>query len=108
MPTYAYRCNNCGVEFERVQKFSDQPLTRCPECRGKVRRIPQASGIVFKGSGWYANDSKNSSSAASSSKKSETSTTESTATESASDKTSVKEKESKPADTKAKPAASDD
>jgi putative FmdB family regulatory protein len=53
MPTYAYRCDNCGVEFERVQKFSDKPLTRCPECKGKVRRVPQAAGIVFKGSGWY-------------------------------------------------------
>lgn len=62
MPTYAYRCDNCGVEFERVQKFTDQPLSRCPECRGKVRRVPQAAGIVFKGSGWYVNDSKSSSS----------------------------------------------
>lgn len=106
MPTYAYRCNNCGVEFERVQKFSDKPLTRCPECRGKVRRIPQASGIVFKGSGWYANDSKSSSSATTGNKKSETSTSETTSTESASDTTPAKE--SKPADTKAKPAASDD
>jgi putative FmdB family regulatory protein len=58
MPTYAYRCESCGVEFERVQKFTDKPLSRCPECRGKVRRVPQAAGVVFKGSGWYVNDSK--------------------------------------------------
>jgi putative FmdB family regulatory protein len=59
MPTYAYRCQSCGVEFERVQKFSDKPLTRCPECRtGKVRRVPQPSAIVFKGSGWYVTDHK--------------------------------------------------
>jgi len=61
MPTYAYRCSNCGVEFERFQKFTDKPLTRCPECRGKVNRVPQAAGIVFKGSGWYINDSKSAS-----------------------------------------------
>ncbi len=69
MPTYAYRCSNCGVEFERFQKFTDKPLTRCPECRGKVNRVPQAAGIVFKGSGWYINDSK-SASATTSNKKS--------------------------------------
>lgn len=62
MPTYAYRCESCGVEFDRYQKFTDKPLTRCPECRGKVRRVPQAAGVVFKGSGWYVTDSKSSSS----------------------------------------------
>jgi putative FmdB family regulatory protein len=57
MPTYTYRCQSCGVEFDRVQKFNDKPLTRCPECRkGTVRRVPQATAIVFKGSGWYATD----------------------------------------------------
>lgn len=75
MPTYAYRCESCGVEFERYQKFADKPLNRCPECKGKVRRVPQASGIVFKGSGWYVTDSKSSSSTLSKSgKKTETST----------------------------------
>ena len=58
MPTYTYRCSNCGVSFERIQKFTDKPLTRCPECKGKVNRVPQASAVVFKGSGWYINDSK--------------------------------------------------
>jgi putative FmdB family regulatory protein len=57
MPVYAYRCQSCGVQFERQQKFSDKPLTRCPECRtGTVRRILQPPAIVFKGSGWYATD----------------------------------------------------
>lgn len=69
MPTYAYRCESCGVEFERFQKFSEKPLSRCPECHGKVRRVPQATGIVFKGSGWYVTDSKSSSSTLKSSKK---------------------------------------
>lgn len=73
MPTYTYRCNNCGVTFDRVQKFTDKPLTRCPECKGKVNRVPQASAVVFKGSGWYINDSKgsNKSSTVTPSKKSE-------------------------------------
>jgi putative FmdB family regulatory protein len=57
MPTYTYRCSSCGVQFDKFQKFSDKPLTRCPECRtGTVNRIPQSSAIVFKGSGWYATD----------------------------------------------------
>ena len=62
MPVYTYRCESCGVQFEKTQKFTDKPLTRCPECRkGKVRRIVQPSAIVFKGTGWYATDSRKSS-----------------------------------------------
>lgn len=77
MPTYTYRCSNCGVTFDRIQKFTDKPLTRCPECKGKVNRVPQASAVVFKGSGWYINDSKgsNKSSTVSSKKKSDTTET---------------------------------
>ena len=57
MPVYAYRCQSCGIEFERIQKYDDKPLTRCPECRkGTVRRILQPPAIVFKGSGWYSTD----------------------------------------------------
>jgi putative FmdB family regulatory protein len=59
MPTYAYRCQNCGTEFERVQKFTDKPVSKCPACgKGPVRRLLQASAIVFKGSGWYATDNR--------------------------------------------------
>jgi putative FmdB family regulatory protein len=62
MPLYTYRCENCGVQFEKSQGFNDKPLTRCPECRkGKVRRIVQPAAIVFKGSGWYATDSRSAS-----------------------------------------------
>ena len=65
MPVYAYQCNNCGVQFERIQKFSDDPIRRCPECEEEgVRRIIQPAGIIFKGSGWYVKDSKSSNSAA--------------------------------------------
>ncbi len=63
MPIYTYKCDSCGLTFEKTQKFSDKPLTRCPECRGAVRRLIQPAGIVFKGSGWYITDSKKSSSA---------------------------------------------
>lgn len=57
MPIYTYRCENCGVQFDRQQKFSDQPLTRCPECNKKtLRKVYTPVGIVFKGSGFYATD----------------------------------------------------
>jgi putative FmdB family regulatory protein len=57
MPVYTYRCENCGVQFERQQKFSDQPLTRCPECSKKtLRKVYTPVGIVFKGSGFYSTD----------------------------------------------------
>ena len=59
MPTYAYRCQNCGIEFEQIQKFNDKPLTRCPEChKATIRRVLQPPAIVFKGSGWYATDNR--------------------------------------------------
>ena len=57
MPIYTYRCENCGVQFDRYQSFSDPPLTRCPECSKKtLRKVYQPVGIVFKGSGFYATD----------------------------------------------------
>ncbi len=58
MPIYTYECEECGVRFDARQKFSDDPITVCPECGGHTHRVPQAVGIVFKGSGWYAKDSK--------------------------------------------------
>lgn len=57
MPIYTYRCENCGVQFEKQQKFDEQPLTRCPECNKKaLRKVYTPVGIVFKGSGFYATD----------------------------------------------------
>ena len=57
MPIYTYRCDNCGVQFERQQSFSEAPLTRCPECSKKsLRKVYTPVGIVFKGSGFYATD----------------------------------------------------
>jgi putative FmdB family regulatory protein len=57
MPVYTYRCESCGVQFEKTQKFSDSPLTRCPECGKKeLRKVYTPVGIVFKGSGFYSTD----------------------------------------------------
>lgn len=58
MPTYQYRCTECGTELEVVQKFSDEALTVCPECAGLLRKVFNAVGVVFKGSGFYATDSR--------------------------------------------------
>jgi putative regulatory protein, FmdB family len=57
MPIYTYRCENCGVQFEKTQKFTDNPLTQCPECGKKtLHKVYTPVGIVFKGSGFYATD----------------------------------------------------
>jgi len=74
VPTYQYACTACGSQLEVVQRFSDDPLTECPECAGRLRKIFSAVGVVFKGSGFYRNDSRSEGKAAangSSEKKSE-------------------------------------
>jgi putative FmdB family regulatory protein len=59
MPVYTYRCESCGVQFERHQSFHDAPLKTCPECRKKsVKRIITPTKVIFKGSGFYATDHK--------------------------------------------------
>ena len=63
MPTYQYACNACGYEFETIQSFSDDSLTECPQCKGEIRKVYSAVGVVFKGSGFYKTDSAKSSSA---------------------------------------------
>ena len=60
MPTYQYRCTECGDELEAVQKFTDSALTECPECTGQLRKVFNAVGVVFKGSGFYRTDSRSS------------------------------------------------
>lgn len=62
MPTYEYRCKDCGHEFEAVQAFTDDPLEHCPECEGPIRKLFGAVGISFKGSGFYKTDSRSGSS----------------------------------------------
>ncbi|WP_432520388.1 FmdB family zinc ribbon protein [Kineococcus sp. SYSU DK006] len=65
MPTYAYACQSCGHSFEIRQSFSDDALTVCPECSGQLRKLFNNVGIVFKGSGFYRNDSRSSAGASS-------------------------------------------
>jgi putative FmdB family regulatory protein len=60
VPTYEYACAECGERLEAVQKFSDDPLTECPACRGRLRKVFSPVGIVFKGSGFYRTDSRSS------------------------------------------------
>ena len=74
MPTYQYQCTECGEGLEAVQKFTDDALTECPNCNGHLKKVFSAVGIVFKGSGFYRNDSRGSSSSSSPASKPSTST----------------------------------
>ena len=58
MPTYQYACTECRHAFDQFQSFSDDALTECPECQGRLRKVFNAVGVVFKGSGFYRNDSR--------------------------------------------------
>ena len=72
MPVYTYRCENCGVQFERHQSFNDEPLKTCPECRKKaLKKVITPTKIIFKGSGFYATDHRSSSGAVSRASKTE-------------------------------------
>lgn len=90
MPTYQYACTECGHAFEQFQSFSEDPLTVCPSCSGRLRKVYNAVGVVFKGSGFYRTDSRSSSgssdsSSSSSSSSSSGGSTTSTAAASAAD-----------------------
>lgn len=56
MPLYEYQCTKCKHTFEKIQKFSDPPVTECPKCGGKVEQLLSAPAIQFKGAGWYVTD----------------------------------------------------
>lgn len=60
MPTYSYKCTNCGHQFDAKQRMTDDPLSECPACGGPVRRLVGSVGIVFKGKGFYVTDHRNS------------------------------------------------
>jgi putative FmdB family regulatory protein len=93
MPVYTYRCESCGVQFERQQSFHDAPLKTCPECRKKsLKKVMTPVGIVFKGSGFYATDHKSPSGQVSHKSKKDKK-----ATPAAESKTGTAEKETKPA-----------
>ncbi|MFG2906411.1 FmdB family zinc ribbon protein [Kitasatospora sp. NPDC048286] len=77
MPTYQYQCTECGSGLEAVQKFTDEALTTCPDCQGRLRKVFSAVGVVFKGSGFYRTDSRSSSSSSVGAGSSSTSSTSS-------------------------------
>ena len=74
MPTYQYACTECGHAFEQFQSFTDDALTVCPECQGRLRKVFNAVGVVFKGSGFYRTDSRSDSKGSTAASTSATST----------------------------------
>lgn len=95
MPTYQYQCTECGEGLEAVQKFTDDALTDCPNCGGRLKKVFSAVGIVFKGSGFYRNDSRGSSSSSSPSSSSKSSTSSDSSSSSSSSSTSTSSSDSK-------------
>jgi putative FmdB family regulatory protein len=108
LPTYSYKCTECGTAFDIQQAFTDDSLTVCPNCSGKLRKVFTAIGVTFNGSGFYRNDSRSSqksSDSSSASKGSESKSSESKPSESKSSES--KSSDSKPATkTPSTPAAS--
>ncbi|WP_313405347.1 FmdB family zinc ribbon protein [Aeromicrobium sp.] len=88
MPTYQYRCADCGEELEIKQSFSDAALTTCPACSGDLRKVFGAAGVVFKGSGFYRTDSRASSNSSGSSSSGSSSSGSSSSTTSSSSSSS--------------------
>jgi putative FmdB family regulatory protein len=119
LPTYSYKCTECGTAFDIQQAFTDDSLTVCPNCGGKLRKVFTAVGVTFNGSGFYRNDSRatskssessgSSSSSSSDSKPSESKSSESKPSESKSSESKSSDSKStgaKPASTPSTPAAS--
>lgn len=100
MPLYEYQCKKCGHRFERIQKFSDKMVKKCPDCGGVVEQMISAPAVQFKGSGWYVTDYAKKPSAGSSSTSSDSSRDDSSATSKDSSKDSKKEEKSKSEGTK--------
>jgi putative FmdB family regulatory protein len=106
MPLYEYQCQKCGHRFEKIQKFSDKPIKKCPECAGRVEQVINAPAVQFKGSGWYVTDYAKSGASSGSDggkDKDKDSKTETSKTESSSKEGSAKESSSKES-TKASPS----
>src|SRR5437588_5771465 len=105
MPTYEYACKDCGEHLEVVQSFKDEPLTECPNCGGKLRKVFGNIGITFKGSGFYKTDSRSGAKDGASESKSESTSSETKSTESkSSDTKSSDTKKSESKSTEAKTA----
>jgi putative FmdB family regulatory protein len=102
VPTYSYACTDCGDRFDAVQAFTDDALTTCTKCDGRLRKLFNSVGVVFKGSGFYRTDSREGakSSSSNSSSKSESTSSDSSSTSSSkgsSEKSSSSDKSSSPA-----------
>ncbi len=108
MPTYQYACTECGHAFEQVQSFSDDALTVCPECEGRLRKVFNAVGVVFKGSGFYRTDSrgKQSSEVSSTSSSDSSSSSESSSSSSSTSSPSSSDSSSSTSTKAPQPAAS--
>jgi len=109
MPLYEYECKKCGHRFEKIQKFSDRMVKKCPECGGQVEQMISAPAVQFKGSGWYVTDyakkssspgSSGDSSSASKEKKDDKSKSDGGSKESSAKETSSKESSSKESSSK--------
>jgi putative FmdB family regulatory protein len=112
VPTYSYACTECGDRFDAVQAFSDDALTTCTKCSGRLRKLFNSVGVVFKGSGFYRTDSRetsksstNGSSSSSSEKSSDKSSDSSTSASSSSSEKSSSPKEKSSGSTSSSPAA---
>ncbi|MDF3339162.1 zinc ribbon domain-containing protein [Mycolicibacterium septicum] len=107
MPTYSYACTECGNRFDAVQAFSDDALTTCPKCSGKLRKLFGSVGVVFKGSGFYRTDNRESgkSSSNGSSGKSSESSSSSTSSDSSSSASSSSGSSSTSSSSSSTPAA---
>lgn len=105
MPTYEYACRDCGQHVEVVQSFRDDPLTECTSCGGRLRKVYGATGIIFKGSGYYVTDSRKSAkSAKAGGDKGEAAKTDKTAEPAAKKEPTSTESSSKSSETPAKSA----
>ena len=101
MPTYEYQCKKCGYKFEEFQSMMDSPLKKCPECKGKVKRlIGTGAGVIFKGTGFYETDYKRTSTASKAEK--------SLDSDSSKDGSSSDKKTDKPASSSSAPPAKSD
>ena len=101
MPTYQYACTECGHAFDQFQSFSDDALTECPECQGRLRKLFNAVGVVFKGSGFYRNDSRDKKPSAVSSESKSDSTSDTKSDSGTSSDTKSETKSEKKSDTSA-------
>ena len=105
MPTYQYACTECSHSFEQFQSFSEDALTECPECTGRLRKLFNAVGVVFKGSGFYRNDSRSTAATSDTPAATTGASEKSEKSEKSSSTTEKKSSDSKPAGSSSTPSA---